>query len=988
MSSYLDFKDAFVERADEAPAKGHDPEERAMWQWLRLVRFVRSDCGTPRAVEKRADTPFDFVALANGTLYLYIVDRELFERDEEVVGRRDFKEALARLDFYVRSAVGVGVRQTGDEVDRLVFALLREIAEGREKDVRRVAACILTLNPLREGSDQPKTVHIGPLALDVFCWSPVTYWTPAEHDAWLEAVRGMDAEGVAAVDPAPEDASQPSAPAVPEVTRPASPVLRPRPPSASPAPPPPSRGGRTAPRMTARPANAWGSPAATVAAGNRPNPVRVPAPASVSVFAPAPAAERAEETLCKEAVEELETIVDWMDAHPGLDPVEHFGGTHGAKTQAPEGTESEAGDSGRTFAAPRAEPAPAVTIERNPDRNAEEFRERLLGELAGETFLHYALFDRLVEILLDTGRYEEILPASQFEKGRRGRRIALDGYSFDETNGVLSLFLLDDETRGSFTKADVAAKGTLLHNFFEGSCSGELLDDGVLDINTDAGWCSEQIGRMWKDDVTRVEYVILTLRGNDMRRGSLLPEGTFESIPWSVRLFDYLTLFEFDRKGEKPFVDFERIAPGDAIGLLPAVEGKGYSAYVGRIAAQTIVDIYDEFGQRVLAGNVRAFLQATNKVNKGMLETIRTTPEKFFAYNNGLCLVAEHIDVKHKGELAILKSALDFQIVNGGQTTATLHYARTKRNCSLKGIYVQVKLSVLPEGMSDEDRLRFVKEISEYANSQSKVSDSDLGANTTFQIKFQAVSKHADCLTFDAAGRPQGWFYERSRGSYNVEKAKAGKTFLARYPNEKKFDKLQLAKWISAWAGEPHVVSKGAQKCYVAFSREIAAREAKDPSLAFVTPAYVKFCIGKGILFKHLDALVANASWYKIERSYKANIVAYGIALLARLVRERFGRTKTLDFARLFAQGTVPASFDPMLDRLARCARGVFDDRGRENSDVGEWVKKENCWRMLCDRGEALLPDEAAILAPWVVEAPREFEPESAAGGTSSEASG
>ncbi len=972
MSSYLDFKDAFVERADEAPAKGHDPEERAMWQWLRLVRFVRSDCGTPRAVEKRADTPFDFVALANGTLYLYIVDRELFERDEEVVGRRDFKEALARLDFYVRSAVGVGVRQTGDEVDRIVFALLREIAEGREKDVRRVAACILTLNPLREGSDQPKTVHIGPLALDVFCWSPVKYWTPAKHDAWLEAVRGMDADGVVA--PAPEDASQPSTP-VPAATRPASPVLRPRPPSASPAPPPPSRGGRNSSRMTRRPANAWETPRTAEAAGSRANPVSAPAPAA-----------RAEEAICKEAVEELQTIVDWMGVHPGLDPVEHFGGPCMGKAASHEGEAVVSADAGRSSVAPRVEPVPAVAIERNPDRNAEEFRERLLGELSGETFLHYALFDRLVEILLDTGRYEEILPASQFEKGLRGRRIALDGYSFDETNGVLSLFLLDDETRGSFTKADVAAKETLLKNFFEGSCRGELLDDGVLDVNTDAGWCSEQIGRMWKDDVTRVEYVILTMRGNDMRRGSLLPEGTFESIPWSVRLFDYRTLFEFDRKGEKPFVDFERIAPGDVIGLLPAVEGKGYSAYVGRIAAQTIVDIYDEFGQRVLAGNVRAFLQATNKVNKGMLETIRTTPEKFFAYNNGLCLVAEHIDVKQKGELAILKSALDFQIVNGGQTTATLHYARTKRNCSLKGIYVQVKLSVLPEGMSDEERLRFVKEISEYANSQSKVSDSDLGANTTFQIKFQTVSKHADCLTFDAAGRPQAWFYERSRGSYNVEKAKAGKAFLARYPNDKKFDKLQLAKWISAWAGEPHVVSKGAQKCYVAFSREIAARETKDPSLSFVTPAYVKFSIGKGILFKYLDALVANAKWYKLERSYKANIVAYGIALLARLVRKRFGSTKTLDFTRLFAQGNVPASFDPMLDRLARCARGVFDDRGRDNSDVGEWVKKENCWRMLCDRGEALLPDEAALLASWVVEAPREFEPESVAGGTVSEA--
>src|SRR6185437_10145934 len=103
-----------------------------------------------------------------------------------------------------------------------------------------------------------------------------------------------------------------------------------------------------------------------------------------------------------------------------------------------------------------------------------------------------------------------------------------------------------------------------------------------------------------------------------------------------------------------------------------------------------------EYGPRLLEKNVRSFLQAKGKINKAIRTTILTEPQRFLAYNNGISATAENVEFAHptKGG-ALLRRVRDFQIVNGGQTTACIYHAFRKEKANLAGLTVQVKLTVM-----------------------------------------------------------------------------------------------------------------------------------------------------------------------------------------------------------------------------------------------------------------------------------------------------
>jgi hypothetical protein len=97
----------------------------------------------------------------------------------------------------------------------------------------------------------------------------------------------------------------------------------------------------------------------------------------------------------------------------------------------------------------------------------------------------------------------------------------------------------------------------------------------------------------------------------------------------------------------------------------------------------------------LLERNVRSFLQVRGKVNKGIQQTISETPHRFVAYNNGISATARAVELNEvrKG-LYLLKEASDFQIVNGGQTTASIYHAWKKEKTDISSVVVQVKLTL------------------------------------------------------------------------------------------------------------------------------------------------------------------------------------------------------------------------------------------------------------------------------------------------------
>ena len=110
------------------------------------------------------------------------------------------------------------------------------------------------------------------------------------------------------------------------------------------------------------------------------------------------------------------------------------------------------------------------------------------------------------------------------------------------------------------------------------------------------------------------------------------------------------------------------------------------------------------------------FLQSKGKVNE-IRTTIETDPSKFFAYNNGITATAEAVETCTTKHGIALTNIDDFQIVNGGQTSASI-YDAFRRGIDLSAIRIQMKLTVV----SEETASRLVPKISKFANSKIESS--------------------------------------------------------------------------------------------------------------------------------------------------------------------------------------------------------------------------------------------------------------------------
>jgi hypothetical protein len=312
----------------------------------------------------------------------------------------------------------------------------------------------------------------------------------------------------------------------------------------------------------------------------------------------------------------------------------------------------------------------------------------------------------------------------------------------------------------------------------------------------------------------------------------------------------------------------------------------------------------------------------------------------FFAFNNGIACTASSVEVANgKDGLRLLKAA-DLQIVNGGQTTASLASAIRNDRASLKSVFVQMKLSVVAPEESGE----VIPEISRCANSQNKVSEADFFSNHEFHRRIEQISRRLWAPASGGAQYETHWFYERARGQYLNEQshltAAERKKFVLLNPRQQVITKTDLAKFENTWGQLPHIVSLGAQKNFLAFSA--TASEAWIRNADQFNDDYFKRLVGKALLVRTTEAVVSEQPWY--QGGYRANIVAYTVAKIARMVEEH-SSVQILDFRQLWMQQVVPKS---LLHIIEVAAKAVFEvivapDSGLQN--VTEWCKKELCWK-------------------------------------------
>ena len=347
--------------------------------------------------------------------------------------------------------------------------------------------------------------------------------------------------------------------------------------------------------------------------------------------------------------------------------------------------------------------------------------------------------------------------------------------------------------------------------------------------------------------------------------------------------------------------------------------------------------LYDAYGSKLLEQNVRCFLQARGNVNKGIRNTILNDPEMFFAYNNGITATAEDIKIDITAGLPKITKLVNLQIVNGGQTSASIYTAFKKDKVELSKIFVQMKLSII----DPEKSIEVVPKISEYANSQNKVDAADFFANHPFHIQMEKCSRRLWAPPKEGASTQTRWFYERARGQYldahtNLT-ASEKKKFQIQNPKSQMYTKTDLAKFETAWDSFPHIVSLGKQKNFVYYPREIGKRWSKDEKQ--FNDLYFYHAIAKAVIFRTIEKLIKSQPWY--DGGYRAQIVAYTIAWITNKVSQV---GKSINLSKVWQTQETSPTFNIQIADIARRVNDVITDTPPGISNVTEWCKKELCW--------------------------------------------
>ena len=317
-------------------------------------------------------------------------------------------------------------------------------------------------------------------------------------------------------------------------------------------------------------------------------------------------------------------------------------------------------------------------------------------------------------------------------------------------------------------------------------------------------------------------------------------------------------------------------------------ERYGYKCLATMFPAKLLYKLYEDHNTALLMNNVRFFLGFKNKkedTNSGMRRTLKERNEMFLAYNNGITAIASGIDLEsNKDETkleneagstndfistGIIRKIYDFQIVNGGQTTASIFNAKktNPKEVNLLGVYVMVKLIILDEG--DKDR---ITDISRYSNAQNKVKFADYSSNNRFNTEMERLSRRV--LIPNEKNDPIYWFYERVRGQYKIELNKRSNkasqdSFRRMYNKDRIFDKEILAKLWMSWNGSPHDAVKGASTTYAAFLDTIDdGRYAPDET-------YFKHTIALLIIYNYLLEHAKEADYSNAKAPTAAYTMAY-----------------------------------------------------------------------------------------------------------------
>ena len=171
---------------------------------------------------------------------------------------------------------------------------------------------------------------------------------------------------------------------------------------------------------------------------------------------------------------------------------------------------------------------------------------------------------------------------------------------------------------------------------------------------------------------------------------------------------------------------------------------------LGILKLRELTDFVSKNSDYVFESNIRQWMQFKTSVNKGLRETLRVSPQKFFYYNNGITIVVSNFEEQSDNTLLLHAP----QIVNGAQTSnAILDHA--KRTHNLDG---NITVTIIK---ADDERDQ--NNITKYRNSQNAVRGKDLVSLMDFHKSIKSQMENL------------GYFYEIQAGSFD-SKSKSQQT--------------------------------------------------------------------------------------------------------------------------------------------------------------------------------------------------------------------
>lgn len=571
------------------------------------------------------------------------------------------------------------------------------------------------------------------------------------------------------------------------------------------------------------------------------------------------------------------------------------------------------------------------------------FREDFLQDIYStaesvENFYESTFIELYAKELLESGEIDEELELCHWSE----TGVKVDGYSYNEDEGILNLFIsifTQDQEAKSLTQTEVTQAFKRVETFFARSFEKNYYNK--LEESTSIYDLAYLIHKS-KENISTVKYYLLS---NKVLSDKVEAIKSKESAGtrFLFHIWDISRLFRMDASNQKKediLIDFEKVAK-EPLYCLPAhLNTKDYESYLLVMPGTLLASLYKDYGARLLEQNVRTFLQARGAVNKGLRNTIIQQPEKFFAYNNGLTTTAEDIELEVTDGGLRVKSLKNLQIVNGGQTTASIYSAMRKDKAALDQIFVQMKLTIVaPEQVTE-----LVPKISEYANTQNKVNAADFFSNHPFHVRMEEFSRRVYAPAVDGGHKQTKWFYERARGQYQdaqTHKTKIEqKKYQLEYPKKQLITKTDLSKFENVWENIPYTVAKGAQSSFVEYAKEIGKRWEKGEQ--GYNELYYKTAIAKAIIFKATESIISDSTWFI--RDYRAQAVAYSLSYLSNRIN---AEGKFFDFLAVWNTQNISKATEDTLNIITENVYEALTNPPSGISNIGQWTKREGCWQAI-----------------------------------------